>query len=298
MLEKKNNLKAWLYLAPALILMSIFTFYPLINTFGISFLEKFIMPGVNDGFGFGNYLLVVKDAQFIQGFKNTIIIVGVTVPISTGLALLIALGLNSIKKFKKVYQTIFFIPYVTNAIAVGMVFAVMFNNNYGIVNEVLGWFGIDAVAWIGNGAAYSKSMFVLLVYIIWSSLPFKILILLGGLQGVDKQYYQAAQIDNASKIKTFFRITVPLLSPILAYVFITSFIGAFKEYSTIIAIFGDAAGDTLRGQFGTIVWYIYNELNSVNGGRGTAAAAAVILLCIILVITGINMYISKKKVHY
>ncbi len=297
MLEKKNNLKAWLYLAPALVLMSIFTFYPLFNTFGISFIADYITSSNHGDFTFGNYTTVFQSEMFLQSFKNTVLIVVVTVPISTILALLIALGLNSIKRLKKVYQTIFFIPYVTNAIAVGMVFAVMFNNDYGIVNAVLGWFGIDAVAWIGNGADYSKSMFVLLVYIIWSSLPFKILILLGGLQGIDKQYYQAAQIDNATKVKTFFRITVPLLSPILAYVFITSFIGAFKEYSTIIALFGDNAGDTIIGQFGTIVWYIYRQLSNVTG-RGNASAAAVILLVIILSITAVNMYISKKKVHY
>ncbi len=299
MLEYKKDYKAWLYLAPVLILMSIFTFYPLFNTILIAFLKDYnYLTNYYDGYTFENFVTIFNNTKFMRVLWNTVIIVFVSVPISTGLSLLIAVCLNSIKCFQKVFQTIFFMPYVTNAIAIGMVFAVMFNVDYGLINSLMELCGITGINWIGPGAGWGTSMFVLLVYIIWSALPFKILILLSGLQNIDKQYYQAAQIDHASKKTTFWRITVPMLSPMIAYVLITSFIGAFKEYSTVIAIFGESAGPAGNdGIMGTVVWYIYDMLESPSR-VSRASAAACILLIIILIFTAINLYVSKKKVHY
>ena len=233
-----------------------------------------------------------------------------TVPISTFLALLIAVALNSIKGFQKILQTIFFLPYVTNSIAIGMVFAAMFNIvgsfygtenelivTAGIINKVIELFCGNAVNWINYGSSYAANITVMTIYIVWNALPFKILILLGGLQSINKQYYDAAKVDGTSRRRIFTRITVPLLSPMLAYVIITGFIGGFKEYTSIVGIFGEAMGpadDAKR--LNTMVGFIYDALSSNNQGR--ASAAAIILFGIILVVTLINLQVSKKRVHY
>jgi multiple sugar transport system permease protein len=295
----KNNWKAWLYLAPALILVVIFLIYPLINTIFISFMNDYdYTTGAFNGFTLDNFGMIlglttyngVKETYFVQyAIPNTFIIVFITVPVSTLIALLISVGLNSIKWFQKFLQTIFFLPYVTNAIAVGMVFSVLFDNN-GIINYI---FHIDTV-WIQN-ATRANAMVPLCIYIVWSSLSFKILIFLSGLQGIDKQYYQAAKIDAASSWKTLWRITVPLMSPQILYIIITSFIGAFKEYTAVVGLFnnpGTTAGDY---SLYTIVYYIYNNLSS---HTSWAAAAAVFLFVIILIFTIVQLQVSKKRVYY
>jgi multiple sugar transport system permease protein len=302
MVESKNNLKAWLYLAPALILMAIFILYPLFNTITIAFRENYnYLLGTSSGFGFGNFQKIFSQNIFWKTVANTFFIVFVSVPISIILALLIAVGLNSIKPFQKIFQTIFFLPYVTNTIAIGMVFAVMFNQSFGLINTMIGWLGLEnAINWVGYGASWGRSMTVLLIYSVWGALPFKILIFLSGLQGIDKQYYQAAQVDSTPRYRVFTRITVPLLSPMIAYVAVTSLIGAFKEYTSVVALFGLDTDIRDKG-VGTIVWYLYYYLNGPlagSGSAGWAAAAALFLFVIILVFTFVNLYISKKRVHY
>ncbi len=304
-MEKKNNWKAWLYLAPALVLLAVFTFYPFFKTIGISFLENYdplaAASGASFKIGIGNFRDVISYSKFKEIMFNTILIVVITVPASTLLALLIAVALNSIKPLQKIFQTIFFLPYVTNSIAIGMVFSIMFQvvgvgdiiQTAGIINKFLGFFGIGAINWIGIGASKAAKMTVLCIYIIWNALPFKILILVGALQSVNKQYYDAAKIDCASRFRVFTKITVPLISPMIAYVLITGFIGAFKEYTSVIGIFGEKLD--IYGM-NTVVGFIYNALANTNYGR--ASAGALILFVIILIITALNLYVSKKKVHY
>lgn len=329
---EKNNWKAWLYLAPVLILMAVFTFYPLINTIVIAFLKDYnYVTGEDSGFtleNFGRVLGLVGSLQdgttvyrwnVVQGssynifwytndagekvqayftltvlryaLPNTLFIVFVTVPLSIIIALLIAIGLNAIPAFKKIFQTIFFIPYVTNAIAIGMVFAVVFDYQ-GIINFL---FGLGEHKWIDQGASWGSGMFALCVYIIWSSLPFKILIFLSGLQNIDKQYYDAAKIDAAGKFKTMMHVTVPLLSPQILYIMITSFIGAFKEYSSVVGLFGGSSTGGNEPNMYTIVYYIYDQ---IGGNVQYGAAAAVLLFIIILIFTGIQMKVSKSRVYY
>lgn len=295
-----NNWKAWLYLGPVLILLVIFLLYPLINTICISFMENYSqITGHSDGFtldNFGVIFGITKTAGggYEQNFSqyaipNTFIIVILTVPISTLIALLISVALNSLKWFKKFLQTVFFLPYVTNAIAIGMVFSVMFDD-YGIINTI---FNTDIV-WI-VGADRATAMIPLCIYIVWSSIPFKILVFLSGLQGIDAQYYNAAKIDGASKSKTLWRITVPLMSPQILYIVVTSFIGAFKEYSSIVGLFNGPG--TINGSHNmyTIVYYIYDNLAT---HTSYAAAAAVFLFAVILVFTGLQLFVSKKRVYY
>jgi multiple sugar transport system permease protein len=265
--------------------------------------------GKTFSFGFNNFVKVIKYQGFLNCLKNTILLCVLTVPISTILALLIAVCLNSIKFLQRPLQTIFFLPYVTNSIAIGMVFAAMFNivgtalgsqnelvTTAGIINNIIEFFGGTRVNWINVGSSYFANMFVMVVYIVWNALPFKILILLGGLQSVNKQYYEAARVDGTSRVRTFTRITVPLLSPMLAYVVITGFIGGFKEYSSIIGIFGEDMGPANdAGRLNTMVGYIYDNIGRQ---EGRASAAALILFAIIFAVTMVNLYVSNKKVHY
>ena len=314
MVDSKQQWKAWLYLSPAIALLLVFTVWPIINTVRMAFLENYsglkAAGGMVFEFGFGNFVKVVKYQKFLNCLKNTILLCVYTVPISTFLALLIAVALHSIKPLQKVLQTVFFLPYVTNSIAIGMVFAAMFNIvgsfygteneivvTAGIINNVIEFFGGKHVNWINAGSTYAANMFVMVVYIVWNALPFKILVLLGGLQGINKQYYDAARVDGTSRRRIFSRITVPLLSPMLAYVVITGFIGGFKEYTSIVGIFGEKMGPADdAGRLNTMVGFIYDALESNSQGR--ASAAALILFGIILVVTMINMQVSKKRVHY
>ena len=314
MVESKHQWKAWLYLAPAVILLLVFTVWPIINTLSMAFLENYdIMKALNGqefDFGFANFVSIINYPQFKTCLINTILLCVITVPLSTLIALLIAVCLNSIKPLNKLLQTIYFLPYVTNSIAIGMVFYQMFNiinvggmtglNNgeytIGIFNHLLSVFGVDPINWINSGSSYVANMAVMVIYIVWNALPFKILILLGGLQSVNKQYYDAAKIDGTSRSRTLWRITVPLLSPMIAYVVITGFIGGFKEYSSIVGIFGEKMGppdDAYR--LNTMVGLIYDLISS---NQGKAAAGALILFVIILFVTLINLYVSKKRVHY
>ena len=314
MVDSKQQWKAWVYLAPAIALLLVFTVWPIINTVRMAFLENYrgleAAGGTVFNFGFGNFIKVVQYKRFVTCLKNTVLLCVWTVPVSTVLALLIAVALNSIKPLQRFLQTIFFLPYVTNSIAIGMVFAAMFNIvgsfygteneivvTAGIINNVIEFFGGKAVNWINTGSSYEANMFVMIVYIVWNALPFKILVLLGGLQSINKQYYDAARVDGTPRRRVFTRITVPLLSPMLAYVIITGFIGGFKEYTSIVGIFGEKMGPPDdAGRLNTMVGFIYDALESNNQGR--ASAAALILFGIILVVTMINTQVSKKRVHY
>ena len=316
MVDSKHQWKAWLYLAPALILLLVFTVWPIINTVRIAFLEDYnslyaLNPYMdyNPEVGFKNFKDVfMKGSDFLQCLKTTMLLCVLTVPLSTFLALLIAVCLNAIRPLQRFLQTIFFLPYVTNSIAIGMVFAAMFNiignvssaagivSSVGIVNNVIELFGGKYINWVNAGSSYAANIAVMTVYIVWNALPFKILILLGGLQSINKQYYDAAKVDGTSRVRVFGRITVPLLSPMLAYVIITGFIGGFKEYSSIVGVFGKNMGPMQNYELNTMVGFIYSSLFQYKHGR--ASAAALILFGIILVVTMINLYVSKKKVHY
>ncbi len=311
MLEKQSNVKAWLYLAPAMLLLSVFTFYPLFNAFFLAFLRDYeFLLGSARGFTFlGNFINVINKPDFGIAMKNTAVITFVSVPIAVIVALMISVALNSIKKFQGFLQTVFFLPYVTNAIAIGMAFAFIFHSDYGLLNTMLGWVGIDPINWInlrqaGNAdTSWIRAMFALLVYTIWGGLAFKIMVFLSGLQSIDKQYYDAARIDATPKRRVFSKITVPLLSPMIAYITITSFIGAFKAYRTIIGMFGESLrppGALSKDSLITIVGLVYDSLAHADatGAISEAAAASIILFLIILAFTLIQMQVSKRRVHF
>ena len=316
MVDSKKQWKSWLYLSPVIILTLVFTVWPIINTIRIAFLNDYTLMdevgGMTFSVGIQNFVKVIKYPGFITCLKNTVLLTIITVPISTMLALLIAVCLNSIKFLNRLLQTIYFLPYVTNTIAIGIVFSTMFSmvgsgfgsqnaliSTAGIINNIIGIFGVEPINWVNAGSTYWANMFVMIVYIVWNALPFKILILLGGLQSVNKQYYEAAKVDGTSRTRTFWRITVPMLSPMIAYVVVTGFIGGFKEYSSIVGVFGENMGPAGgEGSLNTMVGFINTNLMSGKPSEGRASAGALILFVIIFAVTMLNMYVSKKRVHY
>jgi len=295
---EKRNLKGWLYLLPAILFLGVFMVYPLIDVFIYSFEEGYNSASQTFfGVGTYNYSYVLHDPYFLQAIKNTFILVIITVPVSTGLALLISVGLNSTKPLRDLYQTVYFLPYVTNTLAVGLVFMILFKKTAysdGLVNMIINLFGGTSVDFI-DGPYWAK-MFVLCFYTVWVVLPFKILILTSALASVNEDYYKAAKVDGTSRLRIFTRITVPMISPTLFYLIITGFIGAFKAYSDAVALFGT---DLNAAEMNTIVGYIYDMLYGNSGGYPSyASAAAIILFAIVLTITCINLLVSKKHVHY
>lgn len=295
---EKRSAKGWLYLLPAILFLGVFMVYPLIDVFIYSFEEGYNSASQTYyGVGLYNYSYVLRDPYFLQALKNTFILVIVTVPLSTGFALLVSVALSSIRALRNLYQTIYFLPYVTNTLAVGLVFMILFKKtpySDGLANLVISWFGGEAIDFI-DGPYWAK-MLVLCVYTIWVVLPFKILILTSALASVDEVYYNAARVDGTSKWRTFVRITLPMISPTVFYLIITGFIGAFKAYSDAVALFGT---DLNASGMNTIVGYVYDMLYGNSGGYPSyASAAAIILFAIVLTITCINLLISRKHVHY
>lgn len=295
---EKNNLKGWLYLLPAFLFLGAFMIYPLIDVFVYSFEEGYNFASQSfSGVGAYNYSYVLHDPYFLQAVKNTFILVIITVPLSTGIALLISLGLSSIKPLRDLYQTIYFLPYVTNTLAVGLVFMILFKKtpySDGLVNLLINCFGGSSIDFI-NGSYWAK-MFVLCFYTIWVVMPFKILILTSALASVNQVYYNAARVDGTSRFRIFRKITLPMISPMIFYLVITGFIGAFKAYSDAVALFGTNLN---AAEMNTIVGYVYDMLYGDSGGYPSyASSAAIILFAIVLTITCINLLVSKKHVHY
>lgn len=295
---EKNQIKGWLYLLPAILFLGVFMVYPLVDVLVYSFEEGFNFASQTyQGVGLYNYRYVLHDPYFLQAVQNTFLLVVITVPLSTGIALLISVALSSIKSLRNLYQTIYFLPYVTNTLAVGLVFMILFKKTAytdGLANLVIHWFGGESVDFI-DGPYWAK-MFVLCFYTVWVVMPFKILILTSALASVNPMYYNAAKVDGTPKLRVFTKITLPMISPTVFYLIITGFIGAFKAYSDAVALFGT---DLNAAGMNTIVGYVYDMLYGSSGGYPSyASAAAIILFAIVLTITTINLLVSRKHVHY
>lgn len=295
---KFQHFKGWIYLLPAILFLGAFMVYPLIDVFIYSAEEGYNFASQTySGVGGFNFSYVLHDPYFLQALKNTFLLVIITVPTSTLLALLISVGLSSIKPLRSLYQTVYFLPYVTNTLAVGLVFMILFKKTAysdGLVNLLINWFGGSSVDFI-DGPYWAK-LFVLCFYTIWIVLPFKILLLTSAISSVDQSYYNAARVDGTSRFRIFTRITLPMISPTLFYLIVTGFIGAFKAYSDAVALFGT---DLNASGMNTIVGYVYDMLYGDSGGYPSyASAAAVILFAIVLTITCINLLISRKYTHY
>ena len=295
---EQKQYKGFLYLLPAFLFLGIFLVYPLIDVFVYSFQENYNFASQTyTGLGIYNYQYVLRDPYFLQALKNTFLLVVITVPLSTGLALLISLALSSIQKLRDFFQTVFFLPYVTNTLAVGLVFMILFKKTAysdGFVNLLLNAVGLSSVDFLSG--PYWAKMLVLCLYTVWIVMPFKILILTSALASVNEQYRNAARIDGASRGRIFWRITLPMISPSLFYLIITGFIGAFKAYSDAVALFGT---DLNAAGMNTLVGFVYDMLYGRSGGYPSyASAAAIFLFAIVLTITCVNLLVSKKHIHY
>ena len=295
---KQSKYKGWLYLLPAILFLGIFMVYPLIDVIVYSFEEGYnFVSQTSTGTGLYNYRYVLRDPYFVQALKNTFVLVIITVPVSTGLALLISLALSSVKPLRNLFQTVYFLPYVTNTLAVGLVFMVLFKKTEysdGMVNLLIHFFGGESVDFI-DGPHWAK-MLVMCIYTVWIVLPFKILILTSALASVKEDYYRAARVDGTRPSRIFFRITLPMISPMIFYLIITGFIGAFKAYSDEVALFGT---DLNSAGMNTMVGYIYDMLYGNSGGYPSfASAAALILFAVVFTITCINLMVSRNNVHY
>lgn len=294
---ERNARKAWLYLLPSILLLGVFLVYPLIDVLIYSVEECYNFASQTYlGVGPYNYLYVLHDPYFLQAVQNTFVLVIITVPVSTILALLISTALSTIRPLRQLYQTVYFLPYVTNTLAVGLVFMVLFQKTEytdGLINLMLQWFGGPSIDFI-NGPHWAK-MFVLCFYTIWVVMPFKILVLTSALASVNEDYYKAARVDGTSRVRIFTRITLPMISPMIVYLVITGFIGAFKAYSDAVALFGT---DLNTAGMNTIVGYVYDMLYGDSGGYPSyASAAAIVLFVIVLTITCINLLVSRSRLQ-
>lgn len=289
----RETSRAYLYLGPALIIISVFTIFPLIMAFRMGFYESYnFFTDVGTGFGFKSFQRVLTDSSFHIGVRNTLILALVAMPISLLLSLVIAVLLNNRIVLRGLYQTIYFLPYVTSVIAVGIVFRWLFHSNYGLINYMLGLIGMRPVAWLNEP---DSAVYALSIYYVWSGLAFKTIVFLAGLQNIDPFYYRAARVDGAKPVKIFFRITIPLLSPTIMFLTVVSLIDAFKTYNEVYALFGDLGGPAESAM--TVVFYIYRTFYG-SGRMHIAAAAAVLLFLFILVVTLVQLWASRKLVHY
>lgn len=287
-----SKIEPWLYLSPFLIFIIIFTLYPVINVFTISFKENYsYLKGTFKAFNFENYKYVLTDDKFISGLKNTALYVLFVVPLSTAIALFFANLLNKKIKGAAFFQTAFFLPMVTSVTAVGLIWRLMYNQQYGIINWVLSKFGIEKIGWVTDS---KWSLLALIIFGTWNILPFTIIIMLSGMQNINELYYTVARVDGAKPVRIFFRITVPLLSPTIFLVCIVNTISCFKVFSELYPLFYGKPGPYYN--LYTVVYYIRYAMMEKRK-YGYAAAAAVILFICIFIVTMIELYIKKRMVR-
>ncbi|TYS17820.1 sugar ABC transporter permease [Rossellomorea vietnamensis] len=287
------TLKALLYLLPALIILGVFNIYPIIKSFLMSFYTDYdYFNDIVNAYGLDNFIYIFTDPEFWLSMKNTIIFVIGVVPLSIIISLGIAILLNSKIKFKGLFRTIYFIPFVTSVVAVSIVWRWIFHTNYGILNFFLSWFGISPIEWLTDP---QWAMPALIILSIWKGLGYNIVIFLAGLQNINQQYYLAARIDGASPWNRFLAITVPLLSPTTFFISIVSIINSFKVFDEVFALFDGKPGPAYSAQ--TVVYYIFEKFYK-EWEFGIASAAAYVLFLVIFIFTLIQLYIGKRKVTY
>lgn len=284
-----SKIEPWIYLAPFLIFIIVFTLYPVINVFILSFKNNYsYLRGTYNGFSFDNYKYVLTDDKFISAMKNTILYVLFVVPISTCIAIFFANLLNSKLKGSAIFQTAFFMPMVTSVTAVGLIWRLMYNKQYGIINFVISKFGIEKIGWVIDS---KWSLPALIIFGIWNILPFTIILLLSGLQNIDEMYYTAAKVDGAKSLKIFFRITIPLLSPTIFLVCIVNTISCFKVFSELYPLFNGKPGPYYN--LYTVVYYIRYAMMEKRKYEYAAAGAVILFLCV-LVFTLIQLRLQKR----
>lgn len=292
----RSTLKALLYLLPAFAVIGVFTVYPLLKSLELSFFTKYdYFKDIVYATGWGNYAAVLHDPDFWLAMRNTLLFVCGVVPLSVALSLLIALMLNANIRFRGLFRTVYFLPYVTSLVAVAVVWQWIYHRDYGILNYFLGWLGVDPISWLNTP---QLSIPALVLMSIWKSLGYNIIIFLAGLQTIDKQYEQAASVDGANYGRRLWYIVLPLLSPTTFFVTVVSAISSFKVFDEVYALFGGGGGKAGPSDSAlTIVFYVFRKFYA-EWDFGTAAAASYLMFIVIALITALQFYIGKKKVHY
>lgn len=284
----ENQPKAWLFLLPSLGVILLFNIYPLIRSFWMSFQKGSLLKLRFNGLE--NYHRVLTDPVFYKALRNTAMYAFIVVPIALFISVVIAWIIFEKVKHKSVFEAIFFMPYVTSTIAIGIVFRYFFNGNYGLINFLLGLVGIPAVNWLDN---VNMSMPTLMIFGVWTGLAFNIIILLAGLRNIDPEHFKIAKMFGATEKEIFWRVTFPQLVPTIAFLSTVNLIGAFKIYTQVYALFGGSAG--VANSATTAVYYIYDKFH-VAGRPGVAMAATVILFIIILLATFFqNKFLRKAE---
>ncbi|MGM0838375.1 MAG: carbohydrate ABC transporter permease [Bacillota bacterium] len=289
--RQKEAFWAYLFIAPTVLGLFVFYMFPAIVSFGLSF-TKWNGISTPEYVGLANILALIQDPSIIRTIINTAVFTVVSVPLSVVLAMLISLMLNQKIKGMIVYRTLYFLPVVTMPVAVGMVWKWLYNTEYGLINYILGAFGLPQPSWLFNPNIALIS--VILVYV-WMTVGNNVILLLAGLQGISKTYYEAAQIDGATKIKQFFKITLPLITPTLFFVFITGMISSLQVFDLIFIMIGDS--NALLEPLRTIVYGVY-ESGFKYSQMGMASAQAFLLFLAILTVTIMQFVFQKKWVHY
>jgi multiple sugar transport system permease protein len=291
--KRKQYIQAFLYLFPAVFLIGLWVIYPVFGSIRMSFFTEWnLFTQTGTGFGLSNYVRVWNDSQFQLALSNTLVYTFWVVPVSIAISLVIAVLLSTKMRGMKVFESIFFLPYITNVIAIGLAFRFIFHSRLGAITQILSWFGIDPIGWLNDP---EWALITLIIFGVWGGLAFKIVIFMAGLQNIDPQYYQAAKIDGAGRLKTFFRISLPLLAPIVAYITVISLIGSIKVYVEIIGIFGGgASGAGPANSALSIVYYVYQKFYQESLPT-IAAAASVMMFGFILIITVIQLWINKRR---
>lgn len=285
--------KGFLYILPSLLILSVFQIYPVIKVLMMSFYTKFdYIKDIVYERGFDNYVYVLTDGDFYLALRNTFLYVVIAVPLSIGLAIFIAILLNQKLKLKNFFRSVYFLPFVTSTVAISVGWRWIFNSDQGLVNLTLNTLGFSSKQFL-KGPEYTMPLLILLS--IWKSLGYNVVIILAGLQNIDDRYYYAAKVDGAGKWNIFREITLPLLSPIILFLSITSIIRGFKLFDEIFVLYDKSPGPLKSGM--TIVYYIFNKFY-MNWQFAVASSAAFILFIIILIFTLIQFKIAKKKVHY
>lgn len=290
----RRSAKAYWYLLPAFLILIGFVLYPIVMTLRMGFYESYVyLTDTGSGFGLASFRYVLQDPSFHLAVRNTLIVVLVGVPITIVLALGCALLIHSCTKTKGLFQTVYFLPYVTSTIAIGLVFRWLFHSDYGYINYFLSLLGMNPQKWLTNP---NLTVVAVTIFSIWNGLAFKIVLFLAGLQKIDPQYYKAARIDGASPTRIFFQITMPLLSSTFWMVTIVSVIHAFKTYNEVYAMFGGNGAGPGNSAI-TIVYYIYDMFFNRSQVH-YASAAAILFLALVLLLTALQKWISRRFVHY
>ena len=290
--QKKDWIAGYLFIAPVTIGLFIFYVFPFFQNFWFSFndVNKFNMATFN---GIENYKQLFNEPELLLALKNTFLYAVITVPVGLIISLVLATFLNSKIKGKGLYRTIYFLPSVTMAAAVALVWKLIFNGDYGILNEVLGIFGIEGQSWLTNP---HTALFCVMLVGIWGGAGYNMIILLAGMQGVSKSYYEAAEIDGAGPVQRFFKITIPLVSPTIFFVTITGLIGAFQVFDTLYMMVDMDKNPAFNAIKTVNVLFYQNAF--VYGYKGYAAAISIFMFVIIMIITVIQLWGQKKWVNY